>query len=51
MTAWGGMFPPTSNPYHGPIIPAPQGWTCPKCGSVWAPTTPGCFTCNKDKKP
>lgn len=30
-----------------PRTPAEQGWSCPKCGSVWAPTTPGCFTCNK----
>jgi len=29
-----------------PSAPLPAGWACPKCGSVWAPTTPGCFTCN-----
>jgi uncharacterized OB-fold protein len=23
-----------------------EGWTCPKCGSVWSPTSPGCFKCN-----
>lgn len=23
-----------------------QGWICPKCGSVWGPTIPGCFKCN-----
>lgn len=23
----------------------PQGWQCPCCGRVYAPTTPMCFTC------
>lgn len=30
-----------------PKAPRAQGWQCPKCGSVWAPATPGCFTCNR----
>lgn len=25
---------------------APQGWTCPKCGRVWSPSTDGCSPCN-----
>lgn len=37
---------------RGPQIPegAAVGWVCPRCGSVWAPRTPSCFTCNKPKK-
>ena len=27
-----------------------HGWTCPRCGSIWAPTTPGCFKCNAGSK-
>jgi uncharacterized OB-fold protein len=23
-----------------------QGWTCPKCGRVWAPFVPSCAPCN-----
>lgn len=37
---FGGMSPFAST----------SGWTCPKCGSVWAPATPGCSKCNKDAK-
>ena len=22
-----------------------MGWTCPKCGGVFSPTTPQCFNC------
>jgi uncharacterized OB-fold protein len=22
-----------------------KGWECPKCGSVYSPTTPCCFMC------
>lgn len=22
-----------------------QGWECPKCSAVWAPTTAGCLNC------
>jgi hypothetical protein len=25
-----------------------EGWTCPRCGSIWAPHVPGCFNCNAD---
>ena len=24
---------------------APQGWVCPKCGRVYAPSTPMCWYC------
>lgn len=44
------MIPPTHD-WNG-IWPQPTqrtGWKCPECGSVWSPTTPGCFTCNKPK--
>lgn len=34
-------------PDLGIKIPPLQGWICPKCDSVWSPTVPGCFTCNK----
>lgn len=28
------------------ILPiGPQGWECPKCGHVYSPSTPMCFTC------
>ena len=27
-----------------------MGWVCPKCDSVWAPTTRGCEFCNQPKK-
>lgn len=23
-----------------------QGWVCPKCGHVYSPSTPECWTCN-----
>ena len=23
----------------------PKGWECPKCGRVYSPSTPMCFTC------
>ena len=26
--------------------PTPTGWVCPKCGNVYAPTTPMCFKCS-----
>lgn len=26
---------------------APSGWTCPKCGRVWAPSVIECGACNK----
>ena len=26
-----------------------QGWTCPKCGRVYSPSTPMCFYCNNQK--
>lgn len=40
---WHYSIPPQSN----------GGWVCPKCGGVFAPTTPGCFNCvpNKDTRP
>ena len=28
-----------------PFNPTPQGWQCPVCGAVYAPTTPACFRC------
>lgn len=31
---------------HVTTAPSIYGWTCPKCGRVWAPITPGCFHCN-----
>lgn len=27
-----------------------QGWTCPKCGRVYSPSTPMCFYCGRDSK-
>lgn len=29
----------------GSVLPQ-YGWMCPRCGSVWAPHTPECLTCN-----
>ena len=26
------------------------GWICPKCGRVYAPTTPSCFVCGSEDK-
>ena len=26
----------------------PYGWVCPKCGRVYAPSIPMCFTCGGD---
>lgn len=28
-----------------PNMLAPQGWECPKCGSVYSPVTSKCYTC------
>lgn len=33
--------------YTPPITFGLQGWTCPKCGYVWAPQTTGCSNCNR----
>ena len=44
------MSPSNCMSVMGMPMSAPQGWPCPKCGSVWSPTTPGCFTCNKPKQ-
>jgi uncharacterized OB-fold protein len=27
-----------------------KGWECPKCGSVWSPTTVGCTKCNSSSR-
>lgn len=27
-----------------------QGWECPKCGKVYSPSTPMCFTCPQKVK-
>lgn len=34
------MMLPYQMPYSYQI-----GWVCPKCGGVYAPTTPQCFKC------
>lgn len=26
-----------------------NGWICPKCGGVYAPSTPSCFQCTPKK--
>jgi len=31
--------------------PAANGWICPKCGSVYAPSILVCIECNVNKKP
>lgn len=28
---------------------APKGWICPKCGRVYAPSTPMCWYCGGEK--
>jgi len=28
---------------------APKGWVCPKCGRVYAPSTPMCWYCGKEE--
>lgn len=28
-----------------------MGWTCPKCGNVYAPNVPTCFKCNAPALP
>lgn len=28
---------------------APKGWICPKCGRVYAPSTPMCSYCGKEE--
>lgn len=34
---------------YSPLLSAPQGWECPKCGGVYAPYTPMCFSCGNAK--
>lgn len=29
---------------------APMGWTCPKCGSVYAPSHIECYRCNEMRR-
>lgn len=29
------------------IVHATQGWQCPVCKGIYAPTVPGCMKCNK----
>lgn len=31
-----------------PNMLSPQGWECPKCGSVYSPVTSKCFSCTKE---
>lgn len=34
---------------YAPDLPPQQpnyGWTCPKCGRVYSPTTPQCWVCS-----
>ncbi len=31
-------------------MPVKQGWQCPKCGRIYAPTILGCQWCNNDVK-
>ena len=28
---------------------APKGWVCPKCGRVYAPSTPMCWYCGEEE--
>lgn len=35
-------------PFDFPSLP--QGWICPKCGRVYAPTWPCCTHCNQEDK-
>lgn len=38
--------PPTYNlPSSWPFLQ--QGWQCPKCQCIYAPTIPECYRCNK----
>lgn len=32
------------NPFNQPLIT--PGWQCPKCTSIYSPTTPECCRCN-----
>lgn len=34
-----------------PLCASAQGWECPKCGSVYSPTTPMCFKCGNSGAP
>lgn len=51
---WGiNKEPSAANAPEVPVWPssdARQPWTCPKCGRVWAPYVPGCFSCNGKAK-
>ena len=44
---YGGCVRPMS--IRDPIpMPASQGWECPHCRRVYGPSTPECFTCNRN---
>lgn len=54
---WSYWGPPdNTSAVKAPAVPTwpasetTRPWTCPKCGSVWAPFVPGCFKCNSEKK-
>uniref|UniRef100_A0A8C2Y5Q2 RanBP2-type domain-containing protein n=1 Tax=Coturnix japonica TaxID=93934 RepID=A0A8C2Y5Q2_COTJA len=34
-----------------PLLPAPAGWSCPKCTFINKPTRPGCEMCSTDRPP
>jgi hypothetical protein len=38
---------PNSYPAPGPPAAPQQGWQCPTCGNVYAPTWFQCMTCSK----
>lgn len=42
----GGLYGHDLLARPGTYQPAPKGWVCPKCDSVWAPFVPACSKCN-----
>lgn len=47
--AIGEPYPWMNNQLMYNAFPPPQGWQCPVCGAVYAPTVLKCFT--KHRKP